>query len=102
MAKLKTDATIAELRKHFGKSAAFFELNGQKIMRSWPDHTSRKWLAHLNGTLKQYNDAQKEAKLILEDPAIKAEYKAKCRPGETPFKLLVHELYYKTKDDGNS
>jgi hypothetical protein len=105
MAILKTEASIAELREHFGKAALFYELNGKKIMRSWPDRTTKKWIAFRDGTLKKrgklFGDINKQAKLMLTDPVIKAEYVAKCKPGEFPFRVLRRELFNKIKTNGN-
>jgi hypothetical protein len=95
MAILTTETSIEELRERFGDQAIFYERNGKKIMQSRPDYDRPDWKKKRQATFKRLNDAHKLAAEILSDPLKKAEYKAKCEPGQRAHDVLLKELYNK-------
>lgn len=93
MAIIKTNKSLAQVRKELGNYAVIFERNGKIIMRSHQDYDSKKFkkLKIVNG--KQLKEAHRLARLILAEPGKRAEYEAKCvRPNQNFKSVLLGEL----------
>jgi hypothetical protein len=94
MAIIKTDKTIAQLRKEFGEWAVFCRLkNGKIMMRTHGDYDSPKFKKMDKANVSRLKEANRMAHLILADPVKKAEYKAKCvKPKQSAYGMLLGEL----------
>jgi hypothetical protein len=104
MAIIKTDKTIAQLRKAC-RTHIFYERNGKKVMRSRPDYSSGKVKRMITQKTTQYHEAHKMTKLILTDPAKKAEYEAKRNgPRPSAYTILLGEIIknFKTMSYGDN
>jgi hypothetical protein len=97
MAIIKTDKTIAELRKAC-KTCIFYERDGNIIIRSRPDYSSGKVKRCITQNTTQFTEAHKIAKIIMAEPGKKAEYEAK-RSGsyKSAYKVLWAEIFKNLK-----
>jgi hypothetical protein len=102
MAILETETSIAELKKHFGKDAIFYERDGKIIMQSRPFLSNaqiKKRKERGIANCKRIHAVSILAQEILSDPIIKAEYKAKCTGKQNPIDVLIHEIFQKNKQN---
>ena len=92
MAILKTSTPISELRKLYGNVAIFRLVKGKLIMSARYDKSKIKWTDTQKEERKKFAEYIKMTKAILSDPIKLAEYRAKCKPGESAYRILRAEL----------
>lgn len=105
MAIIKTDKSIAQLRKKYGESAVFFERNGNKIMRIHQDYDTPKFKKYKIASGKRMKEAHRLVRLIWAEPGKQAEYEAKIvRPNQNARSVLLGEILQtlKTSSYGNN
>ena len=69
--------------------------DGRTVLSIYPDMSKVKPSAGQKEQRMSFKEAQAYAKQYLSDPANKAAYKDKCKPGQRPHNVLISELLKK-------
>lgn len=92
MAKVRSNVVMEGLSGGLGKDLYVRVVNGQTIVSAKPGKRSKPPGENQLARQNRFKEAMAWAKEKLQDPELKAAYKARCTGTQSPMSLLVGEF----------